>query len=80
MDWQTAKISALLSANFSKSEFFTDQDLLLEKDLPRKAGTKERFEYSPLGSELKSETDIANQNQKQNQGLDIKTELSLWIW
>ena len=78
MDWQTAKISALLSANFSKSEFFTDQDLLLEKDLPRKAATKERFEYSPLGSELKSETDIANQ--KQNQGLDIKTELSLWIW
>ena len=55
-------MSALLSANFSKSEFFTDQDLLLEKDLPRKAATKERFEYSPLGSELKSETDIANQN------------------
>ena len=80
MDWKTAKISALLSANFSKSEFFTDQDLLLEKDLPRKAATKERFEYSSLGSELKSETDIANQNQKQNQGLDIKTELSLWIW
>ena len=45
--------------------------------MPRKAAAKERFEYSPLGSELKSETDIANQNQKQNQGLDIKTELSL---
>ena len=37
----------------SKYEFLTAKDVLLEKDLLEKAATKKRFEYSPLGKELK---------------------------
>ena len=49
LDRQTAKISALSSANVSKSEFLTGKDVLPEKDLLGKAATMKRFEYSPLG-------------------------------
>ena len=37
------------------------KDVLLEKDLTEKVATIKRFEYSPLGSELKKQTDIAKE-------------------
>ena len=64
---QTAKISALSSGNASKCEFLTGKDVLPEKDLLEKAATIKRFEYLPLGKELKAQTEIAK---KQYQGLD----------
>ena len=45
----------------------TDKDILPERELLEKAATLKRFEYSPLGKELKAQTDIAK---KQYQGLD----------
>ena len=65
---QTARISALSQGNVSKYEFLTSKDILLEKDLLEQAATMKRFEYSPLGKELKAQTDIAK---KQYQKLDI---------
>ena len=67
---ETAKISALLSGIVSTYECLTDKGILPEKDLLEKAGTMERFQYSPLGTKLKSQTDIARkQYQKVNQHL-----------
>ena len=45
----------------------TGKDVLPEKDLLEKAAIMKRYEYSPLGKELKPQTDIAK---KQYQGLD----------
>ena len=45
----------------------TSKDLLTEKDLPEKTAAMARFEYSPLGKELKAQIDIAK---KQHQKLD----------
>ena len=59
LDGQTAKISALSTGKACKYEFLTGKDVSPEKDFLEKAATMERFEYSPLGKELKSETDIA---------------------
>ena len=67
LDRQTAKTSALSSGNVSKYEFLTWEDVLTEKDLLEKAATMKRFEYSPLGKELKAQTNIAK---KQYQTLD----------
>ena len=53
LDGQTAKSSALSSANVSKHEFLTSKDVLLKEDLLEKAATLKRFEYSPLEIELK---------------------------
>ena len=39
--------------------FQTDKDVLLEENLLEKAFTIKRFEYLPLRSQLKIETDIA---------------------
>ena len=50
-------ISALSSRNASKYEFLTGKDVLSE--LIEKDATMKRFEYSPLGKELKAQTDIA---------------------
>ena len=61
---ETAKISALSSENISKYELFTGKDVLPEKYLLEKAATMKRFEYSPLGKELKEQTDIARNNIK----------------
>ena len=61
LDRQTAKISALSSGNVSKYEFLT------EKDLIGKAAALNKFEYSPLGKELKAQTSVA---EKQYQGLN----------
>ena len=59
LDGQTAKISALSTGKACKYEFLTGKDVSPEKDFLGKAATMERFEYSLLGKELKSETDIA---------------------
>ena len=37
----------------------TGKDVLPEKDLLEKASTMKRFEYSPLGKEIKIQTDMA---------------------
>ena len=60
------------SGNASKHEFLTGKDVLPEKDLLEKDATMKRFEYSPLGKELKAQTDIAK---KQYQKLDDTDEL-----
>ena len=51
---QTIKISALSSGNVSKYEFLTGKGVFPEKDLLEKATTMKRFEYFPLGKELKN--------------------------
>ena len=40
----------------TKYKFLTGKDILPEKDLLEKAATMKRFEYSPLGKELKAQT------------------------
>ena len=68
LDRQAAKTSALSSGNVGKYEFLTGKNVLPEKDLLEKVATLlKRFEYSPLGKELKAQTDIAK---KQRKGLD----------
>ena len=59
LDKQTAKISALSSGNVSKYEFLTGKDVLPEKELVEKAAALKRFEYSPLGKELKAQNSAA---------------------
>ena len=54
----------LSSGDVGKYEFLTSKDVLLEKYLLEKAVTIKRFEYSPLGSELKKQTDIAKKSIK----------------
>ena len=54
LDRQNAKISALSSGNVSEYKFLTGKDVLPEKELLEKATTIKRFEYSPLGKELKA--------------------------
>ena len=54
LDRQTAKISAFSSGNVTKYEYLTGKDVLLEKDLLEKATASKRFEYFPLGKELKA--------------------------
>ena len=53
LDRQTANISTLSSGNISKYELLTNKNVLPEKDLLEKAAALKRFEYSPLGKELK---------------------------
>ena len=50
--------------NVCKYEFLTGEDVLPEKGLLEKAATIKRFEYSPLGKELKKQTDIAKDQDK----------------
>ena len=45
----------------------TGKDVLPEKDLLEKAATLKRFEYSPLGKELKMQTSVG---EKQHQSFD----------
>ena len=42
----------------------TGNDVLPEKDLSQKDAAIKRFEYSPLGSELKKQSDIAKDKYK----------------
>ena len=71
LDRQTAKIYTLSSGNVSKYDFLTGKDVLPEKDLLEKAALIKRFEYLPLGKDLKAQTDIAK---KQYRKLDNKFE------
>ena len=57
LDRQAAKIAAFSSGNVSKCGFLSGKDVLPENDLLYKAATIKRFEYSPLGSKLKRQTD-----------------------
>ena len=59
---QTAKISALSSGNVSIYEFLNSKDVLPGKDLQEKAAALKRFEYSPLGKELKSQTSVVEKH------------------
>ena len=59
LDRQTAKISASSSGNVGKYEFLTGKEVLPENGLLEKAATIKRFEYSPLDSEMKKQTDVA---------------------
>ena len=59
LDRQSANISVLSSGNVSKYKFLTAKDLLPEKKLLEKAAEMKRFEYSPLGKELKAQTSSA---------------------
>ena len=59
LDRQTATISALSSGNVSKHEFLTSKDILTEINQLEKAATMKKFEYSPLGKELKKQTSVA---------------------
>ena len=72
-DWiyNPGKISVLSPVNVSKYEFLTSKDVLPEKDLLEKSVELKRFEYSPLGKEIKAQSDIAN---KQYQKLDDADE------
>ena len=67
LDRQTAKLFALSLGIVSKYEFFTGKDVLSEKDLVEKAAALKRFEYSPLGKELKKQINVA---EKQYQNFD----------
>ena len=58
LDRQIPKISVLSSTNVDRYEFLTGEDVLPEKALSEKADTIKRFEFSPLESELKKQTDI----------------------
>ena len=40
-------------------KFLTDKDVLPEKELLEKATVWKRFEYSPLGKDLKAQTSVA---------------------
>ena len=52
----------LSSGSVSKYEFLTGKDVLPEKDLLAKAATLKRFEYSPLGKELKKQTSVGEKH------------------
>ena len=54
----------------------TSNDVLPEKDLLEKAAALKRFEYFPLGNELKAQIDIAK---KQYQKLDNTDEFDKTI-
>ena len=56
---KTAKISALSSGNVRKYEFLTSKDVLLEKEFLEKAAVLKRFEYCPLGKDLKAQSSLA---------------------
>ena len=53
LDRQTVTISALPLGNVNKYGFLTRKDVLPVRDLLEYAATLKRFEYSPLGKELK---------------------------
>ena len=67
LDKQTAKILALSPGNVGKYRFQTGEDDVPEKELIKKPTTIKISKYSPLGSELKKQTDISK---KQRQEFD----------
>ena len=69
----TVKISALSSESLTICQFLTGKNVLTEKDFPENAAELRRFDYSPLGKELKAQTDIAK---KQYEKLDSTSKLA----
>ena len=59
LDRPTARISALSSGNVSKYKFLSGKNALPEKDRLEKVAIIKRFEYLPLGKELKAQNGIA---------------------
>ena len=57
LDRQTAKIFALSSGNVNKYEFLTVKYVLPERGSLEKNAKMKRYEYSPLGKELKAHCD-----------------------
>ena len=55
---------ALSSGNVCEYDFLTSEFVLPEKDLLEKAATIKTFDYAPLGSELKKQTDIVKNSIK----------------
>ena len=53
----------LFLGNISKYEFLTRKDVLPEKDMLEIAAALKRFEYSPLGSELKKQKAVSKTRQ-----------------
>ena len=64
LDRQSAQIFALLSGNISKYTLLTGKDVLPEKYLLEKTAATKRFEYWPLGKELRAQTNIAQKQYK----------------
>ena len=64
LDRKTTNILALSSRDLVKYESLASKNVLSETDLLEKVATIKRFEYSPLGSGLKKQTDIAKKNVK----------------
>ena len=64
-DRPAAKILALSSENNSKYEFLAGKYVLTEEGLLEKAAPTKRFEYLPLGSELKKQTIAAEKQDKE---------------
>ena len=52
-------MTALSSGNVCRYQFLIGKDVLPKEDLLEKAAATKRFEYSPLGSQLKMRIDIA---------------------
>ena len=66
LDRKSTEILTLSSGKVSKYEFLNGKVVLPEKDFLEKAATIKRFDHSPLGSEMKKQTDSAK---KEYQGL-----------
>ena len=62
---QTARIWALSSVNAGKYEFLTGEDVLPERPV------RKRFEYLPLGSDLRKQTEVQTIS---------RIRQGLWIW
>ena len=73
LDRQTDKISALSSGHVSKYDFLIGKDILPKENFIQKVAGIKRFEYDPLGKELKKETSVA---EKHYQKLDNDFESS----
>ena len=64
LDRQTVKISALSLGNVSEYDILTSKDLLLVKEVLKKASTMKIFEYSSLGKKLKVQNNVAKNSIK----------------
>ena len=62
LDRQTDKISALSSGHVSKYDFLIGKDILPKENFIQKVAGIKRFEYDPLGKELKKETSVAEKH------------------
>ena len=62
LDRQTADISVLSSGNVFKYEFLTGKYVLPEKELLEKTAALKKFEYLPLGKELKAQASAAEKH------------------